>query len=181
MLIGRRIAILVEDGYEDSEVTVPLKSMKAANARVIIVGTDFGKSYRSKSGKRMILADIAVNRAKAEDFDAIIIPGGYAPDRMRLNQSMIDLVKKAHGLGRIVAAICEGPLIFISADIARGQQLTSLPSMALDFVNAGADWVNEPVVQYGNIITSRKPVDLPMFNKAIIDAVIKKSHSLEIG
>ncbi len=181
MLNGKRIAILVEDGFEDSELAVPLKSMKAAGARAIVVGTDSTKSYRSKGSKRTIKADVVADSLKAENLDAIIIPGGYAPDRMRLHQPMIDLVKKAYAAGKIIAAICHGPQLLISADIVRGRRMTSWPSIAVDLRNAGADWVDEPVVQDGNIITSRKPADLPMFDKAIIDAVIANSHSLEIG
>jgi len=177
MLEGKRIAILIEDGFEDSELTEPLRSMKAAGARVIIVGTDPTQRYQSKSGKRTITAEMAADTVKADDFDAIIIPGGYAPDRMRLHQPMIDLVRKAHDLGRVVAAICHGPQLLISADIVRGRRLTSWPSIAVDIKNAGADWVDEPVVQDGNIITSRKPADLPMFDKAIIDAVAANSQS----
>ena len=171
MLDGKRIAILVEEGFEDSELTEPLRSMKAEGARVIIVGPDSGKPYQSKSGKRTITAEMTADRAKAENFDAVIIPGGYAPNRMRLHQPMINLARKAHDLGRVVAAICHGPQLLISADIVRGRRLTSWPSIAIDLKNAGADWVDEPVVQDGNIITSRKPSDLPKFNKTIIEAL----------
>jgi len=177
MLEGKRIAILIEDGFEDSELTEPLRSMKAAGARVIVVGTDSVRSYQSKSGNRTITPDVIADSIKAENLDAVIIPGGYAPDRMRLHQSMIDLIRKAYDLGRVVAAICHGPQLLISADIVRGRRLTSWPSIAVDIKNAGADWVDEPVVQDGNIITSRKPADLPMFDKAIIDAVGANSQS----
>ena len=171
MLDGKRIAILIEDGYEELEIIEPTRVMKAVNARVIIIGTDSGKSYRSKSGKGIITAEITADRAKVEDFDAIIIPGGHAPDKMRLHQSMIDLVRNAHDLSKVVAAICHGPQLLISADIVRGRRVTSWLSIAVDLRNAGAEWVDEPVVQDGNIITSRKPADLPVFDKAIIDAV----------
>jgi protease I len=171
MLDGKRIAILVEDRFEDLELIEPMRAMKAANARVIIVGTDSRQSYRSKSGKRTITAEITADMAKVEDFDAIIIPGSHAQDSIRLNPSMVELVRQAHGLGKVVAAICHGQQILISADIARGHRMTSCPSIALDLGNAGADWVDEPVVQDGNIITSRKPADIPIFDKAIIDAI----------
>jgi protease I len=177
MLEGKRIAILIEDGFEDSELTEPLRSMKAAGARVIIVGTDSGQNYQSKSGKRTITAEMAADRVKAADFDAIIIPGGYAPDRMRMNQPMIELIRKAYADGKVIAAICHGPQLLISADIVKGHRMTSWPSIAVDLRNAGADWVDEPMVQDGNIITSRKPADLPMFDKAIIDAVAANSQS----
>lgn len=179
MLNGQRIAILVEDGFEDSELTVPLKSMKAAGARVIVIGTDSAKCYLSKSGNRTITADVTADSAEAKNLDAIIIPGGYAPDRIRLHQSMIDLVRKAYADGKVIAAICHGPQLLISADIARGHRMTSWLSIAIDLRNAGTDWVDEPVVQDGNIITSRKPVDLPVFVKAIIDALAANSQPLE--
>ncbi len=175
------MAILIGDSFEDLELIEPMRAMKAANARVVIVGIDFMQSYRSKSGKRTITAEMTADRAKAEDFDALIIPGGHAMERTRLYQPMVELVKQVHSLGRIVAAICHGPQLLISADIVRGRRITSWPSIAIDLRNAGAEWVDEPVVQDGNIITSRKPVDLPMFNKTIIDAVIANSRSPEIG
>ena len=171
MLDGQGIAILVEDGFEDSELTVPLKYMKATGARVTVVGTDSAKSYRSKSGKKTVTAEVAADSVKLDDLEAIIIPGGYAPDRMRLHQSMIDLVRKAHDLGKVIAAVCHGPQLLISADIVRGRRLTSWPSIAVDLKNAGADWVDDAVVQDGNIITSRRPADIPMFNKRVIEAI----------
>jgi len=181
MLDGKRIAILVEDNFDDFELIEPMRAMKAANARVIVVGTDSKQSYRSKSGKKTITAEMTADMAKAEDFDAIIIPGGYVQNNMRLDKSMAKLVRQAHGLGKVVAAICDGQQLLISADIVRGHRMTSQPSIAADLRNAGADWVDESVVQDGNIITSRKPADLPMFDKAIIDAVAANSRSLEIG
>jgi len=179
MLDGKRIAILVEDSFEELELIEPMRAMKMAGARVIVVGTDSVRSYRSKSDKRTITAEVTADMVKVENLDAIIIPGGYAPDRMRLYQPMIDLVKKAYAAGKVVAAICHGPRILISADIVRGRRMTSWPSIASDLRNAGADWIDEPVVQDGNLITSRKPADLPMFDKAIIDAVAANSQSSE--
>jgi protease I len=177
MLDGKRIAILVEQDFEDSELIEPMKAMKEAGARVVIVGTELEKNYQGKRRTKTIRAEMAADKVKAEDFDAIIIPGGYAPDRMRLHQSMIDLVRKAYAAGKVIAAICHGPQLLISAEIVRGRRMTSWPSIAADLRNAGADWVDEPVVQDGNIITSRKPADLPMFDKAIIDAVAVDSQS----
>jgi len=99
------------------------------------------------------------------------VPGGYAPDKMRLHQSMVDLIRKAHDAGKLIAAVCHGPQLLISAGIVRGRRVTSWPSIAVDLRNAGANWVDEPVVQDENLITSRKPADLPRFNKAIIQAL----------
>ena len=171
MLDGKRVAILAEEDFEDSELIEPLRAMKDAGVRVVIVGSGSKESYHGKRGKAIIKADITADKISAENFDAIIIPGGYAPDKMRLHQPMIDLARKAYNSGKVVAAICHGPQLLISADIVRGRRVTSWPSVAIDLRNAGANWVDEPVVQDGNLITSRKPADIPRFNKAIIKAL----------
>lgn len=171
MLQGKRIAILAEEGFEDAELVEPLRAMKDAGARVVVVGSGSKQSYTGKRGTATIMVDTTADEVKAEDFDAIIVPGGYAPDKMRLHQPMIDLVKKVYDAGNVVAAVCHGPQLLISADIVRGHRVTSWPSIAVDLKNAGALWVDEPVVQDGNLITSRKPADLPRFNKAIIQAL----------
>ena len=170
-LKGKIVAVLAEQDFEDSELTEPLKAMKEAGAQVFVVGSGSQPSYRGKRGKTTIKVDIDADKVRAEDFDAVIIPGGYAPDKMRLHQPMIDLVKRAHDLGKVVAAICHGPQLLISADVVRGRRVTSWPSVAIDLKNAGANWVDEPVVRDGNFITSRKPSDLPVFNRAIIQAL----------
>ena len=172
MIEGKRIAILVEKDFEDSELMEPLRVMKDAGARVVIVGSGSNRSYKGKRGITTITIDATADKVKAEDFHAIIIPGGYAPDKMRLYQPMVDLVKKAHDEGKLIAAICHGPQLLISAGIVKGRRVTSWPSIAVDLKNAGAIWVDEPVVKDGNIITSRKPADLPKFNKMIIEALI---------
>lgn len=174
MLEGKRIAILAEEDFEDSELVEPLRAMKNAGARVIIVGSGTKQSYTGKRGSATITADVTADKVNAEDFDAIIVPGGYAPDKMRLHQSMIDLVRKAHDLGKVVAAVCHGPQLLISAGVVRGRRVTSWPSVTVDLQNAGANWVDEPVVQDGNLITSRKPADLPRFNKAIVEALVRQ-------
>jgi protease I len=171
MLDGKTIAILAEDDFEDSELTIPMGGMKDAGARVVIVGSGSKEIYKGKRGNATIRVDTTADKVKLEDFDAVIIPGGHAPDKMRLHQSMVELVRKADEQGKVIAAICHGPQLLISAGIVRGRRVTSWPSIALDLENAGAEWVNEPVVQDGNLITSRKPADLPRFNKAIIEAL----------
>jgi protease I len=170
-LKGKIVAILAEQDFEDSELTEPLKAMKEAGAQVFVVGSGSQPSYRGKRGKATIKVDIDADKVRAEDFDAIIIPGGYAPDKMRLHQPMIDLVKRAHDLGKVIAAICHGPQLLISADIVRGRRVTSWPSVAIDLKNAGANWVDEPIVRDGNLITSRKPSDILVFNRVIIQAL----------
>ena len=170
-LKGKRIAILAEQDFEDVELMEPLKAMKEAGAQIFIVGSGSQTSYQGKRGKITIKVDIDADKVRAEDFDAVIIPGGYAPDKMRLHQPMIDLVRKAHDLGKVIAAVCHGPQLLISAGIVSGRRLTSWPSVAIDLKNAGAIWVDEPLVKDGNIITSRRPSDLPLFNRAIIQAL----------
>ncbi|MGB8708009.1 MAG: type 1 glutamine amidotransferase domain-containing protein [Dehalococcoidia bacterium] len=170
-LKGKRIAILAEQDFEDVELMEPLKAMKEAGAQIFIVGSGSQTSYQGKRGKATIKVDIDADKVRAEDFDAVIIPGGYAPDKMRLHQPMIDLVRKAHDLGKVIAAVCHGPQLLISAGIVSGRRLTSWPSVAIDLKNAGAIWVDEPLVKDGNIITSRRPSDLPLFNRAIIQAL----------
>ena len=170
-LKGKIVAILAEQDFEDSELIEPLKAMKEAGAQVFVVGSGSQPSYRGKRGKATIKVDIDADKVRAEDFDAIIIPGGYAPDKMRLHQPMIDLVKRAHDLGKVIAAICHGPQLLISADIVRGRRVTSWPSVAIDLKNAGANWVDEPIVRDGNLITSRKPSDILVFNRVIIQAL----------
>lgn len=171
MLEGKRIAILVEQDFEDSELVEPLRAMKEAGGVVTVVGSGSQRSYWGKRRNANIKADISADQARAEDFDAVIIPGGYAPDKMRMHPSMIELVKKAHDLGRVVAAVCHGPQLLISADIVRGRRVTSWASVAIDLENAGADWIDKPVVVDGNLITARKPADLPAFNNAIVEAL----------
>lgn len=172
MLEGKRIAILAEDNFEDSELVEPLRAMKDVGARVMIVGSGSKKSYKGKRGSVEVTIDTSADKVEASQFDAIIIPGGYAPDKMRLHQSMVDLVRNAYAEGKIIAAVCHGPQLLISADIVKRHRVTSWPSVAVDLKNAGAIWVNEPVVKDDNIITARKPADLPKFNKAIIEALV---------
>jgi protease I len=175
MLQGKRVAVLVEEGFEDSELIEPVRALKDADAKVVIVGSGSREVYTGKRGGAEMRPDTTADAVDADDFDAIIVPGGYAPDRMRLHQSMIDLVKEAHDSGKVIAAICHGPQLLISADIVRGRRMTSWPSVAVDLKNAGAEWVDEPLVQDGNIITSRRPSDLPRFNKAIMEALAAPS------
>jgi protease I len=171
MLEGKHIAILAEEDFEDAELMQPLRAMKDAGASVMIVGSGSKKSYRGKRGSAEVTADATADKVDAGQFDAIIVPGGYAPDKMRLHQPMIDLVRKANAAGKLIAAVCHGPQLLISAEVVKGRRVTSWPSVAVDLRNAGAIWVDQAVVRDGNIITSRKPADLPQFNEAIIEAL----------
>ncbi len=168
LLEGKRVAILIEEEFEDRELTGPLDALRTAGATVSVVGPAAGVEYRGKRGTAVVAADLAAGAVNVKDFDALVIPGGHAPDKMRMRHAMVDLVRDAMDAGKMVAAICHGPQVLISADTLRGRTLTCWPSIAIDVKNAGGLYVDRPVVQDGNLITSRKPDDVPMFSEAII-------------
>jgi protease I len=170
-LTGKRIAILVEDGFEDLELTGPLDTLRAAGAQMTLVGPSAHVEYRGKRGQATVTSDVAAGSVHVRDFDALVVPGGHAPDRMRMRHAMVDLVRDTMMAGKPVAAICHGPQVLISADVLRGRTLTCWPSIAIDVKNAGGLYVDKPVVEDGNLITSRKPDDVPAFNEAIIRAL----------
>jgi protease I len=170
-LSGKRIAILVEDGFEDFELTGPLEALRSAGAAVTIVGPSAQTEYRGKRGQAVVTADVAAGSARIQDFDALVVPGGHAPDKMRMRHAMVDLAYDAMVAGKPVAAICHGPQLLISANVLRGRTLTCWPSIAIDVKNAGGLYVDKPVVEDGNLITSRKPDDVPMFSEAIVRAL----------
>jgi deglycase len=175
MLAGKRVAMLVEDEFEDRELTGPLEALRAAGAAVTLVGPTSGAEFKGKRGVATVTSDIAAGAAKMKDFDALVIPGGHAPDKMRMRHAMVDLARDAMDAGKPVAAICHGPQLLISANALRGRTLTCWPSIAIDVKNAGGLYVDKPVVEDGNLITSRKPDDVPVFSEAIIRAL--GSHS----
>ncbi len=170
---GKRVAILVEDEFDDRELTGPLEALRSAGVTVTLVGPAAGAEYRGKRGQVVVKADVAAGAAKIADFDALVIPGGHAPDRMRMRHAMVDLVRDAMDSGKPVAAICHGPQVLISANALRGRTLTCWPSIAIDVKNAGGLYVDKPVVEDGNLITSRKPEDVPLFSEAIVRALSK--------
>ena len=171
VLAGKRIAMLVEDEFEDRELTGPLDALRAAGATVVVVGPTAGASFKGKRGEAVVVSDIAAGAVRMKDFDAIVIPGGYAPDRMRMRHAMVDLTKAMAAAGKPVAAICHGPQMLISAGLLRGRTVTCWPSIAIDVTNAGGLYVDRPVVTDGNLITSRKPDDVPQFTAALIGAL----------
>ena len=172
-LEGKRVAMFVEDEFEDRELTGPLEALRTAGATVKIVGPSAGAEYKGKRGHAVVKADVAAGSMKLADFDALVIPGGHAPDKMRMRHAMVDLAREAMESGKPVAAICHGPQVLISANALRGRTLTCWPSIAIDVKNAGGLYVDKPVVEDGNLITSRKPDDVPMFSEAIIKALSK--------
>ncbi len=170
-LAGRQVAVLVEEGFDARELVDPIEALRSAGATVTIVGPTTGGTFRDKRGEVSVTADLAAGTARTRSFDAVVIPGGYAPDRMRMRHAMVDLVADQVAAGRIVAAICHGPQLLISADALRGRTLTCWPSIAVDVKNAGGLYVDKPVVEDGTLITSRKPDDVPAFCEAIVRAL----------
>lgn len=146
----------------------PLLRMQEAGATVVVVGMPDLRTFESKHGYP-VNANAVASEISADDLDAVIIPGGYAPDRMRRHQAMLDLVRKMDEQGKVVAMICHAGWVAISAGIVDGKRVTSVSSIRDDLVNAGAEWVDEEVVQDGNLISSRGPKDLPAFCRRIIE------------
>jgi protease I len=165
----RRVAILVEDQYQDQEVWYPYYRLLEAGHQVTVVGTN-KKEFKSKHGYP-ILANVTVDKVAANDFDAVIVPGGYAPDILRRYPAVIRLVRELHQQGKPIAAICHGGWVLCSADVLRGKTVTGFFSIKDDLINAGAKYVDQEVVRDGNLITSRKPDDLPAFLRAILEAL----------
>ena len=169
-LQGKRAAVLVEQMYQEMEVWYPIYRLREAGCKVTILGPEAGQNYPSKLGYP-VKSDNAARDVKADDFDLLIIPGGYAPDHMRRCPPMIRLVSVMAEQGKIVAAICHGPWMLCSTQALKGRKVTCFFAIKDDVINAGAKYVDAEVVRDGNIITSRKPDDLPAFMRATIDAV----------
>jgi protease I len=171
---GKRVAMFVEDEFEDQELVGPLEALRAAGVTVTLIGPSAGTEYRGKKGTAVIKADLSAGAARAKDFDALVIPGGHAPDKMRMRHAMVDFARDTMEAGKPVAAICHGPQVLISANVLRGRTLTCWPSIAIDVKNAGGLYVDKPVALDDNLITSRKPDDVPMFSEAILKALREK-------
>ena len=173
-LDGRRIAVLAGQGVEQVELTDPMRAIRAAGGTPVIVSYSEGSFVAMKGDWEhadSFAVDVDVNEAEVEPFDALVLPGGTLnADAARIDDGVLRFVKAFHETGRPIAAICHAPWILIDAGLASGTKLTSYVSCKADLVNAGADWVDEPLVVDGNIITSRNPGDLDQFCAAIIDA-----------
>ena len=167
---GAKVGILVEDLYQDQEVWYPFYRLKEAGATVTVIGTGRNRVFKSKHGYE-IAADTEAGRVHGRDFDALIVPGGYAPDLLRRDPAMVRLVKEADAAGKVIAAICHGGWLLCSAGTFKGKTATCFSAIKDDIVNAGAKYVDQEVARDGNLITSRKPDDLPAFMKAILAAL----------
>lgn len=167
-LNGKSILAFVGDDYEDLELWYPKLRLEESGARVVMAGELAGHTYRGKHGYPA-RSDAAVDSISAGDFDGLLVSGGWMPDKLRRNASVLALTREIFGAGKLVATICHGPWILISAGICRGTCMTSTPGIRDDVVNAGADWVDAPVVVYKNLVSSRRPADLPEFGAAMIE------------
>jgi protease I len=163
-----RVAMLLDEMFEDSEFRVPWDRLRAAGHEVVVVGLEAGKEVRRKRGKERVKTEVAAGDVSAAEFDAVVIPGGYSPDHLRTSVKMVGLTRETFLRGKPLAAVCHGPWMLVEADVADGRTVTSWPSIKTDLINAGARWVDREVVEDGNLITSRKPEDLGAFSDAIL-------------
>jgi protease I len=179
-LDGKKVAILVADGFEQVEMTKPREALQEAGAYTRIVSLKSGKiqgMHHADKGDKFDV-DLTLDEARPDEFDALMIPGGLLnPDALRLNEDALEFVRHFFREGKPVAAICHGPQVLISADLVRGRTMTSWPAIKVDVRNAGAHWVNEEVVVDNGLVTSRKPDDIPAFNKKMIEEFCEGKHA----
>jgi protease I len=179
-----RVAFIVADMFEDSEFREPYDRLRRAGHEVTVIGADVAKPIRGKKGKETIVPDAAIDSVSAEGFDALVIPGGYSPDHLRMDPRMVEFTRDFFSQGKTIAAVCHAPWMLVEAGIARDRTVTSWPSIRTDLENAGARWVDQEVVEDGPLITSRKPADLPAFSAAILhrlDATPSRRHEQPAG
>ena len=163
--------MFIEEGFAARELLECRRLLTAEGATVVVVGPSTKAPYGDKTATESVFADVAAGAARVSDFDAIVIPGGHAPDRMRMRHAMLDLVTDALAASKPVAAICHGPQVLISANALRGRTVTCWPSIAVDVKNAGGLYVDRPAVRDGQIITARKGDDVPQFIEMLIGAL----------
>ena len=179
-LNGKRILILATHGFEQSELDVPHAALQKAGATVDIVSPEAGeiKGWQNKDWGRSVAVDRTLDQARAEDYDAIVLPGGQMnPDTLRGNDKALGLIKSFFDQGKVVAAVCHGPWLLIDTGIAKGRKVTSYKTIKQDLINAGASWQDAEVVTDKGIVTSRKPDDLPAFVAKIIEEVKEGRHN----
>jgi protease I len=179
-LSGKSIAIVATDGFEQSELTEPLKALREAGAEVHVVAPKAGSIQGMKHDEKgdRIPVDNLIEQVSPDDYDALVLPGGVAnPDRLRTNPKAVQFIKHFFDTKKPVAAICHGPWTLIEADVVRGRKVTSWPSLKTDLKNAGATWVDEEVVTDKGLVTSRKPDDLPAFCRKMIEEFAEGQHT----
>jgi protease I len=171
-LSGKKIAILSTDGFEQVELTEPKKALEEAGAKTEVISPHGGeiKGWKSTDWGDKVKVDRELKTVNADDYDALLLPGGVMnPDKLRMDPAAVSFVKKFFDAGKPVAAICHGPQLLIEAGVVKGRKLTSWPSLKTDLKNAGAEWTDQPVIVDRNLTTSRKPDDIPEFNRAMIE------------
>src|SRR5688572_23943740 len=161
-LQGKRVAMLVEQQYQEMEVWYPVYRLREAGCKVVLVGPDAGATYPSKLGYPA-KSDKAAKDVSPDDFDALVIPGGFAPDFLRRSEAVLTFVRRFAEQNKPIAAICHGPWVLCSTNALRGKKATCFMAIKDDVTNAGANYVDAEVIRDGNLITSRKPDDLPAF------------------
>jgi protease I len=164
----KRIAAVVDDIYEDLELWYPRIRLEEEGWKVVVAGPESGKVYAGKHGYPC-RTDAAFADLREGDFDALLVPGGFAPDKIRRDQRVLALVRDMHTAGKLIGFICHAGWVLISAGILRGKRATSTVGIRDDMVNGGALWVDEPLVVDGNLVSSRTPADLPVFAKGMVD------------
>ena len=172
--MAKKVLIIATDGFEQSELTDPRKALEDAGIETTVASPEPGqiKGWDQKDWGDTVDVDITLDQVNAADYDALLLPGGQInPDKLRLEEKAVSLVKDFVESGKPVAAICHGPWLLVEADVVKNRRVTSWPSIRTDLRNAGADVVDQEVVVDGNLITSRKPDDIPAFSKALIEAV----------
>lgn len=178
-LKGKRVAILVADGFEQVEMTKPREALQSAGADTAIVGLKVGKvkGWQHTDWGDEFTVDVAVDKAKPAEFDALLLPGGVMnPDKLRASPNAVDFVRAFFHESKPVAAICHGPWTLVEAGVVEGRRMTSYPSIKTDLTNAGAEWIDEPVVVDQGLVTSRKPADIPAFNRKMIEEFAEGKH-----
>ncbi len=171
-LAGRRVAALVTDGFEQVELIEPRRALEEAGAQVEIISPKEGdvRGWDHREWGANVRVDKPVAQARADDYDALLLPGGVMnPDKLRMDKQAVDFVRAFEDAGKPIAAICHAPWTLIEAGAVKGRRMTSYPSLRTDLRNAGADWVDEEVVVDRNLVTSRNPGDIPAFNRRMVE------------
>jgi len=161
-----KIAVIITDQFEDSEYSEPAAAFKKAGHELVHIGLKAGETVRGKKEETPVSIDKAVKDVKPDAFDALLIPGGYSPDKLRAHEEAVRFTRKFMESGKPVFSICHGPQLLITADVLKGRKITGWKSVVQDIKNAGADFIDQEVVEDGNLISSRQPGDLPAFIKA---------------
>jgi protease I len=170
-LKGKRAIVFVEANYQDLEFWYPVLRLREEGMDVVIVGTGSAEGYTGRHGYPLPKVDTTADKVSAKDFDAVIVPGGWAPDVLRRYESVLKIVRDATAQGKIIGAICHAGSVLVSADVLKGRTATCVAAIKDDLINAGATYVDREVVVDGNLVSSRTPNDLPAFMREIIKAM----------